>query len=77
MNEGPSAKNGEGRTSEGPYQGWQGLSGYIKGGRTACSARIPITPPLQALAGLRVVASLLGLSPFEALSSHAITKVGQ
>ena len=70
MNEGPSAKKGEGQTSEGPCEGWQGLN---KDSWTACGALIQNTSPLQALAGVRVVASLLGRSRLEALRSRAIT----
>ena len=77
MNEGPSAKNGEGQTTGGPKQGWRELKDNDKDGWTTCSARKQNTPPLQALEGVRVVASLLGHSRLGALCSRAIKQVGQ
>ena len=58
-------------------RGWRGLNHDVKDGKTTSGACIPITPPLQALVGVRVVASLLGHSRIEALCSPAITQVGQ
>ena len=58
-------------------RGWRGLNKDIKDGKTTCGARIQITPPLQALVGVRVVASLLGHSRIDALCSRANTQVGQ
>ena len=58
-------------------RGWRGLNNDDKDGKTTCGARIQNTPPLQALVGVRVVASLLGQSRMEALCSRADTQVGQ
>ena len=62
---------------KGIRQRWRGLNDNAKHGKTKCGARIQNTPPLQALAGIRVLASLLGHSCLEALCSPAITQVGQ
>ena len=58
-------------------RGWGGLNNDVKDGKKTCGARIPITPPLQALVGVRVVASLLGHSHVEVLCSRANTPAGQ
>ena len=57
-------------------QGWRGLNDDLKDGYTTCGARIQNTPPLQALVGVCVVASLLGHSRLEVLCSRANTQVG-
>ena len=58
-------------------RGWRGLNNGVNEGKTTCKARRQNTPPLQALVGVRVVASLLGHSRIEALCSRANTQVGQ
>ena len=58
-------------------RGWRGLNNDVKDGKTTCGAGIHNTPPLQALVGVGVVASLLGHSRIEALCSRANTQVGQ
>ena len=64
--------NGEGKKSEGLYAR-RGLKDDIKDSKTTCGASIQNTPPLQALMWVRVVASLLGHSPKEALCSRTNT----
>ena len=68
--------NGEGQTSEG-QSAILGLKDDVKDGKTTCGASIQKTPPLQALVGVHVVASLLGHSRLETLCSRANTQVGQ
>ena len=68
--------NGEGQTSDG-QSAIPGQKDDVKDGKTTCGASIKNTPPLQALVGRRVVASLLGHSRLETLCSRANTQVGQ
>ena len=58
-------------------RGWRGLNSDVKDGKSTCGALMQITPPLQALVGVRVVASLLGHSRKGVLCSRAKTQVGQ
>ena len=68
--------NGEGQTLEGQSAN-RGLKDNVKDSKTTCGASIQNTPPLKALIGVRVVASLLGHSSLEMLCSLANTQVGQ
>ena len=68
--------NSEVRTSEG-QSAIRGLKDDVKDGKTTGGASIRNTHPIQALVGVRVVASLLGHSRIETLCSRAKAQVGQ
>ena len=58
-------------------QRWRGRNDKVNDGYITCGARIQNTPPLQALAGVLVVAPYGANSRLEALCSRAIAQVGQ